>query len=137
MGQLGSNSMCCARTAVLQEGTKSRSKCQCGLSAAINAFVKENKGESTKKHRKIRLGSVQNRAQSAPGRPKNPPNGAPDQPRDNQERFRSVEEPRKKGPREAKRRPGAPTSRPREVLEPSKKAPGLSKIGPTGPKTSF
>ena len=78
LGAIRANSMCCARTAVLQEGTKSRSKCQFGFPAAINAFVRPNEHDSTKKQRpgrsKTLFGEAQplkNRAWSAPKRHKN------------------------------------------------------------------
>jgi len=43
------DSMCCARTAALQEGMKSRSKSQFGFPAAINAFFRPNEHDSRKK----------------------------------------------------------------------------------------
>ena len=71
--------MCFARTAALQGGTKSRSKCQFGFPVAINAFVRPNEHDSMKKQcpggSKTLLGEAQPLKNQARGAPKYHKNG--------------------------------------------------------------
>ena len=77
-------SVCCARTATLQGGTKSRSNCQFGFPAAMNAFVRPSEHDGTKKQRLGGSKTLSGEAQPLKNRPpgaKSWPRGAPDKPR--------------------------------------------------------
>ena len=116
--------MCCARTAALQGGTKSRSNWQYGFLAAINAVVRPSKQDSAKKQR---LGG----SKTLSGEPlQNPPlggkicsRGAPDKPRGAQEAHKRAQEPPHSVQKAAKWLPRAAQESPRPFQNRARRVP--------------
>ena len=125
--------MCCARTAALQEETKSPSECQQGFPAAIQAVfnaICKCKLACIQKTSRNRYRKPQNRFPDRLRGLQNPPWSAPeshdavqDQPEGAQERPKGGQDAPKSRPRAANRRPRAPKTHqrvPRRLPEPSK-----------------
>ena len=118
--------MCCARTAALQGGTKSRSNCQHGFPAAINAFVWPSEHDSMKKQRLGGSETLSGKAQPLQNPPpgaKIGPRGGPEKLRYAQEALKRVQEPPNSVQKATKLRPRAAQDSPRPLQNRARRVP--------------